>query len=100
LASPPGSQTINVLAADENGVTYDATTIALSAGSALWGSATWGSFLWGGATVGLRPYKVSWDQPIVFRRMSVVAAGNSGLGLRVGDLFMRIADLGYLQEQS
>lgn len=100
LGAPPGTQMVNVICANQDGVSYDAATVTLTTMPAQWGSATWGQFVWGGASAALRPYKVSWDQPIVFRRISVTATSNSGAGMRVGELFMQIAELGYIQQES
>ena len=46
----------------------------------------------------LRERKLAWTQPVVFKQMSVRAAGFSDSGVRVGNLYMRYEILGYNNE--
>lgn len=101
--------TINI-AGSANNVTYQVNfitsdlqvldTVNLSIAAA--GAAIWGQFVWGGATwtlssTGLTPVPINWHVPIVFRKGGIALSGFSYLGFKIGDLFMRYEQLGYLQ---
>ena len=67
----------------------------------LWGSHLWGDgSLWGGGLASLFPRAIKWPAPVVFRRLQMQATGPANSGFRIGNLFMRYQQLGYLQMES
>lgn len=80
-----------------DGTVLDTVQISLDSGGAKWGSVVWGSFLWSVSTSGLTPRPINWHQPIVFRKGSISVNGNSYSGFKIGDMFTRLEQLGYLQ---
>jgi hypothetical protein len=81
-----------------DGTILDTVAISLNSGGAQWGSAVWGSFTWSTSITGLSPVPINPHIPIVFRKMSIALTGNSYLGFKVGDMFTRMEQLGYLQQ--
>ena len=88
---------IVVNALDQNNTVLDTVTIAATGAVTLWGSFTWGQALWQGAANALAPRALNWHQPLVFRRLTIAAAGLSAQGVKIGRLHMRYQLLGYLQ---
>jgi hypothetical protein len=91
---------IIVSAVDQNGTILDAVTIQASSSSTIWGGFVWGAAPWQGAQNALYPRRLNWHSPLVFRRMGIVATGNSAPGLKVGRLHLRYQVLGYLQQDA
>lgn len=97
---------------DSNGSTY--ALLALSSGGALLGSvlvtppttgANWGQFNWGQANwasseTGLSPQAINWNAPVIARKMQLELKGNSFLTFKVSDIFMRVRELGFLQQNN
>lgn len=96
----PAGQQIAVYAADENGAVYNSVVLAAAASTTIWGQFVWGQALWQGGANALTPRQLKWTIPIVFQRLSVIATGNCAQNLKIGDLFMRYQQLGYLLQQS
>lgn len=92
------SYTANFITSDLQVLDTVNLTIAPS-GSAIWGSFTWGGASWSLSTSGLTPLPINWHQPIVFRKGSFAFSGFSALGFKIGDLFLRYEQLGYLQQR-
>ncbi len=95
LAVVAGQGNINVAALNENGSVIDLVTLSPDTAS-VWGQFNWGEAVWGGTQANLAPVQIPWTAPIVFRCLSVYANGNSIGGFRIGNLWMRYEDLGYL----
>ena len=91
-----GSAFVGV-AQDENGAVYDTVPLVSSISPTLWGQFLWGQALWQGGAQALAPKQLKWKIPIVFRRLAINVTGNSAQGVRIGDMFMRYQQLGYLQ---
>jgi hypothetical protein len=101
--------TINIVGA-ANGATYGLTfttsdgtvldTVALvtSSGGTTWGAFTWGGAVWTVSITGLSPVQLDWSVPIVYRKGSVGFTGVSALGFKIGDMYYRTEQLGYLQQ--
>jgi len=85
-------------AADQNGALFDSIILVASGTTTIWGGFSWGSALWQGAANALAPRPLNWHFPIVFRRLFIGITGNCASGIKVGDLFMRYQQLGYLQQ--
>lgn len=81
---------------DENGALYGSYTVTAPALSTVWGGFIWGAALWQGAANALAPRPVNWSTPIVFQRIGIGVSGNSAQGVKIGDLYMRYQQLGYL----
>lgn len=95
----PDGQQIAVYAADENGAIFTSVILAASIASTIWGQFVWGQALWQGASNALAPRQLKWPIPIVFQRLCLIATGNCANNLKIGDLFMRYQQLGYLLQQ-
>jgi len=81
-----------------DGETLDTVTLAVIAATARWGAFTWGGASWSVSVTGLSPLPINWHNPIVFRKGGIALSGFSYAGFKVGDLFMRTEQLGYLQQ--
>lgn len=88
---------MNVAAQDENGAILSSVTVVAPAQTTVWGGFIWGAALWQGGANALSPRRLAWPIPVVFRRLAISATSNCASGLRIGDLFMRYQQLGYLQ---
>ena len=92
------SAQVSVQALDEANTVLDIIAIQPSSPTYLWNGGLWGARLWRGANINLAPHRILWDKPIVFRRGSVVASGQSTAGFKIGDLYIRYQSLGYTQQ--
>lgn len=86
---------LNVALQDSNAQVINSTIFTITAGSSLWGTMQWGSGIWGGPQ-GIYPYRVDFQNPSVFNRAAIRVTGVSSNGFRIGDIYMRMADLGYM----
>lgn len=89
---------VTVSAQNQDMSILDTVTIAASGGQTLWGAFLWGQALWQGLQAALYPRRLNWHFPIVFRRMGILASGQSVQGLKIGRLHMRYQVLNYLQQ--
>lgn len=89
---------VTVSAQDQSGVVIDTVSVTPSPTSTLWGAFVWGQALWQGLANALYPRQLPWHFPIVFRRMAIVASGQSGPSIKIGRLHLRYQVLGYLQQ--
>lgn len=96
VAQVSGQNAIQVQALDQNQGLLGSFTIPAIGVGTVWGQFIWGQALWGGAASGLFPRSLEWVTPLVFRRMQLKATGTCGLGLKIGDLFLRYQMLGYM----
>lgn len=90
--------TITVSMGDQNGSLFDTVSITPAGSPTLWGGFLWGSAVWLGTSNALYPQQLPWTKPIVFRRGYITATGNCASGIKIGDMFMRYEQLGYLQQ--
>lgn len=90
----------NAFCGDENGSLFDSIILTAPGTTTVWGGFTWGAALWQGAANALAPRPLNWTIPIVFRRLYIGVTGNCAAGIKIGDLFMRYQQLGYLQQVS
>jgi hypothetical protein len=86
-----------VQAINSDGTALDTITVSLDSGGSVWGSFNWGGGFWSVSVSGLTPRPLNWHYPIVFRKLSMRVTGNSYLGFKIGDMFTRMEQLGYLQ---
>jgi len=91
---------LNVFAANQDGAVFDSIIIAATGPATLWGQFNWGQALWQGGANVLAPRPLNWHFPIVFRRLFIGVTGNCAQGFKVGDMFLRYQQLGYLQQIS
>jgi hypothetical protein len=63
-----------------------------------WGNFNWGQASWGSSQTGLVPIRIDWPNPVIARKMQFQLVGNSFSTFRIGDMFMRMRQLGYLQQ--
>ncbi len=93
-------QTTSVLALNQDGVPLDQVSIAASGTPTNWNQFNWNNANWNGSTLGnaLYPRRMDWTAPLVFRRLSLLATGNSAHGLKIGRLHLKYQVLGYLQQ--
>lgn len=89
---------IQVKFMDQNFTVLDTVFVNSRKRGSLWGVFKWGVDDWGGAADNLYPRRLSWHFPIVFRRGIIQANGLSSSQLKIGEVRMRIQDLGYLQQ--
>jgi len=99
MALVSGQSTV-VTALNQDGVPLDQVTIASSGTPTNWNQFNWNNANWNGTTLGnaLYPRSMEWTGPLVFRRLSLLAAGLSAQGLKIGRLHMRYQVLNYLQQ--
>ena len=99
MALVSGQSTV-VTAINQDGVPLDQVTIASSGTPTNWNQFNWNNANWNGTTLGnaLYPRPMEWTGPLVFRRLSLLAAGLSAQGLKIGRLHMRYQVLNYLQQ--
>jgi hypothetical protein len=95
---------------DSAGPTYTFTAISVSGtllnslnvypptGGAQWGGFTWGGGYWGASQTGLAPIRIDWPKPTISRKMQFQLTGNSFLTFRIGEMYIRMRELGYLQQ--
>lgn len=88
----------NAFCGDENGALFGSIILTAPGSPTIWGGFTWGAALWSGAANALAPRPLNWPAPIVFRRLFYGITGNCAQGVKLGDLFMRYQQLGYLQQ--
>jgi hypothetical protein len=91
------ASTYNVKAINSDGTVLDTVILSLNSGGSVWGAFQWGAGLWSVSISGLTPRTINWHYPIVFRKLSIGVTGNSYLGFKIGDMFTRMQQLGYLQ---
>jgi hypothetical protein len=85
------SDTLQVSAIDERGVTLDSVSITGSApGPSVWGSAIWGTSSWGAAASNLREFSVPWRVPIVFRQVTITVSSASAGGQSIGNFYAKV----------
>ncbi len=91
---------LNVYAANQDGAVFDSIIISSTSAATLWNQFQWGQALWQGGANVLAPRPLNWHFPIVFRRLFIGVTGNCAQGFKVGDMFLRYQQLGYLQQIS
>lgn len=96
IALTPLSGSVVVSAYNEFGFPLNQVTLTPQGGTTIWNQFNWGQALWGGPQQPLFPQQVNWTWPIVFRRLAFGVGGNCGSGLKLGDVFFRYEELGYL----
>jgi hypothetical protein len=87
---------MSVSAQDENSAIINGVIVTGPAQTTIWGGFTWGAADWQGAANALAPRQIKWTIPIVFQRLAISVTSNCASGLRIGDLYMRYQQLGYL----
>jgi hypothetical protein len=87
-------------AINQDGDVFDSVTISASGQPTNWNQFNWNQADWNGSTAGnsLYPRRLSWHFPLVFRRVQILASGNSASGLKIGRMHMRYEVLNYLQQ--
>lgn len=83
---------------DQNGSLLDSITLLTTQKGSQWGHFTWGVDLWQGAANILAPRQLAWHYPIVSQRLGIGVFGNCAAGIKIGDLFMRMEQLGYMMQ--
>ena len=92
------TQPVTVSVLDQNSVTIDQVFISPPSTPSFWGSMLWGSSTWGAGNTGMTQWQMSRGQPLVFKQISVQRTGNCVYGLRLGLIFLRYQELGYLTD--
>lgn len=95
MTSQAGSITVQALT--QSGSVLDSVSVSVAGSSPIWGQFNWGQTNWGGAQTALQHILLPWHQPIVFSTMQVNVVGTSAQGVKIGDLYMRYQQLGYIQ---
>jgi hypothetical protein len=96
MAVPLAGQTLNFTAQNESGTALATGSIMFANNQTIWGSFNWGGANWGAATGGLVPNAIPWNQDIVFNRLSIIGAGPSALGLKLGAYRVGYKRLNYI----
>lgn len=84
-------------AINSDGATLATATLSIQATVTRWGQFQWGQAVWSVSVTGLTPVPINWPLPVVFRKLTYKLTGFSYSGFKVGDLFVRYEELGYLQ---
>ena len=92
--------TITVTAQNQDGTILNTATVVAAGSQTIWGAFLWGQALWQGIQAALYPRRLDWTEPVVFRRMAIVATGMAAQGFKIGRLHMRYQILGYLQQDT
>ncbi len=93
----PSAIALTILALDEAGNTLGVVT--LSGGgtaSTVWDAFTWGSYPWGGSVSTFKQHQLAWQQPVVFKQLSVRVTGQSLSGFILGNIYASYQVLRYL----
>lgn len=85
VAGSDAAETLTVTLINSDGTTINTSTVVVNPT---------------GATPGLYPYRVDFPAISVFNRMSVQVTGASASGVRLGDIWMRIKTLGYIDNNN
>ena len=85
---------------DGRGTLLNTFTIMPPDVGAIWGSFVWGGAAWSSAQTGLVPLQIAWSSPPIARKMQFQLTGNAFSTFRIGDMFIRMRELGYLQQYS
>ena len=96
IALPAVNQTLSFTAQNESGTALALGSIVEPSAETVWGSFNWGQANWGAAVSGLTPFSINWNQNVVFNRLSIIGAGESTLGLKLGAYRVGYKKLGYL----
>ena len=86
---------IQLVGYDMSGQGLDLTTVSDNTVSSIWGTAIWGTAIWGGGTTPFQQRQVNWNQPLVFKQLSLVITGTSAYNVKISNLYMRYQILGY-----
>ena len=100
MAVASGMPDITFQAHDQDGQALSTATYTVVGSTTIWGTFTWGAAVWGGAANGLRPRRVDWPTPVVYRRVDFAAVGESRSAVRIGKLLTGREALGYLQQDN
>ena len=87
-------------ARDQTGRNLDTVEITGSGTPTMWNDFNWNQAQWNGIAMNnsLYPRRMAWHFPIVFRRLQLIAFGQSAAPLKIGRLHMRYQVLNYLQQ--
>jgi len=87
-------------ARDQTGRNLDTVEITGSGMPTMWNDFNWNQAQWNGIAMNnsLYPRRMAWHFPIVFRRLQLIAFGQSAAPLKIGRLHMRYQVLNYLQQ--
>jgi len=102
MALVAGMPPITFRAFNQDNQTLDdgTTSYPVTGSVTVWGAFTWGAAVWGGTPNGLRPRLVSWDAPVVYRRVALEVAGESRSAVKIGKLSIRREELRYIQQDA
>jgi hypothetical protein len=88
---------ITIEAITQQGSVLGSVIIAQPGAPPLWGQFDWGQVNWGGLEPALSYFQLPWTQPLVFSRMQLQVTGNCAQGVKIGDLYLRYQQTGYIQ---
>lgn len=93
----PANSQVTVQALNEVGLALDPVYIVAPPGSTMtWGSSTWGSpTTWGTQFGYFQQYTIPWNNPLVFKQMSITITGAAAEGFAIGNLYLKYQILGY-----
>jgi len=89
---------VNVAALDQTQAVFDTVQVSATGSSTLWNAFNWDQAQWNLGLSVLFPRPINWHQPIVFRKLSIYASGQSDLPIQIGRLHLRYEQLGYIQQ--
>lgn len=96
----PYLQSITVTATNESGTVLSSISIAgTGEPQALWGDVDWGAFIWGAGTAAYFQTPLYFSQPLVFKQAYLAVTGTSATNLEIGNLRLRMQQLGYISDQ-
>lgn len=87
-----------IQAVNQNGQLLNQVSVQADLATSIWGVFIWGQGVWQAAQTGLSPIRIDWTAPIVFRKLQISVQANCYLGFKIGDMYMRYQQLGYLQQ--
>jgi len=99
LLALPAGNALTVQALDETGVMLAPTVMIQGyggTGAAIWGQAVWGQARWGTESGALVQRTIPWSQPLVFKQMQMLFAGQSTVPVAIGNLYLRYQRTGYM----
>lgn len=96
MAALPSGYNLTISATNETGAVLDVASVIITGAVSIWGVFVWGAAAWTGNLTSIRQYRVPWHQPLVFKQAYLSLAGASSAGVKLGNNYFRIEQLGYL----
>lgn len=81
---------------NESGTVIDTVNINPGVSPTIWGGFLWGAAPWLGVTQPFQQIRIPWNQPEVFKQMSIKITGTCVSGMKFGNLYLGFQPQGYL----